>query len=186
MKNHVLSFHALLISVPLLVANALAAERGQLSSSDYEFARDAATAGQFEVTAGRLAADKAMLPGVKQFGEQMVSDHSKAGEKLKAVVTSKGGTMPTELTSTQRREIDRLSRLTGADFDKAYTTLMVSDHKKVLKEFQKAAKHADDADLKAFAAETVPVVEHHLSMATSLEEQAKAEAQMSRRPAVKY
>jgi putative membrane protein len=176
MKNKTSLLITLLIAVPLSAA--LAADRpgrGQLSSSDFQFAREAAQGGQFELNAGRLASEKAVLPAVKQFGEQMVSDHGKMGDKLKNIAANNQASLPTELTAKHQREIDRLSRLSGMDFDKAYTSLMVSDHRKDLKEFQKAARQADDADLKAFAAESAPIIESHLSMAKNLEEQAKSQ-----------
>src|SRR5689334_18574589 len=124
MKNLLSPLKALLIAVPFVIANAYAADansqRGQLSSSDYKFAREAAAGGQFEVAAGRLAMEKATAPAVKQFGEQMVTDHGKAGEKLKSIAAARGATLPTQPTAMHQRELDRLSRLTGTEFDKAY------------------------------------------------------------------
>jgi putative membrane protein len=153
--------------------------RGTLSRSDYDFAVTAATGGSFEVAAGRIAAARGTSPSVKQFGEQMVNDHSKAADKLKDIVTSAGGALPAQPTAKQQKELDRLNTLNGSEFDKEYAALMVEDHKKDLKEFQKAAKRSDNYQLKSFAGETAQTVEHHLAMAKTLEDEIKGNASRS-------
>jgi putative membrane protein len=139
--------------------------RGQLSEKDYKFACEAAKGGMMEVKAGELAKTKSADPNLKQFGEKMVADHSKAGDELKEIAARKGATLPTELDTDQQRFINKLQNLTGKDFDKAYADEMVDDHKKDLKEFQKAAEKTEDADLKNFAAKTVTVIAQHLEHA---------------------
>jgi putative membrane protein len=167
----------------LCVATAVAApdseNRGTLSRSDYDFACAAAMGGSFEAAAGRIAAVRGTLPSVKRFGEQMVTDHGKAGDRLKDIVTSAGGTLPAQLTAKQQKELDRLNTLNGSEFDKEYASLMVEDHKKDLKEFQKAAKRTDNYQLKSFAGETAQTVEHHLGMAKSLQDETKGETRRS-------
>jgi putative membrane protein len=142
--------------------------RGQLSTSDYEFASTAAAGGAAEVTLGKMAAQKGALPAVKEFGEQMVSDHGKAGERLKQIAASQQATLPAQPTAAQRKDIERLSGLSGAEFDKEYVALMVKEHRKNLKEFQSAAKKSDNAELKSFASETANVIKHHLAMVEKL------------------
>jgi putative membrane protein len=44
----------------------------------------------------------------------------------------------------------------------------VSAHEITVKLFQKAARGAGDADVKAFAAKALPALEHHLQMARDL------------------
>jgi len=171
---------AILISVASLSA-ALNSPRGQLSPSDYDFACAAATGGQFEVEAGRLAAQKAVLPAVKQFGEQMVSDHGQAGDTLKTIAESRGATLPAGMTEKQLKEIARLNQLAGTEFDEEYTELMVSDHKKDAREFRQAARNVHDSELKLFATETSQVIERHLAVVKSLQDVAKTENRRSRR-----
>src|SRR3954469_2885274 len=70
--------------------------RGQFSASDYKFAREAALGGQMEVELGRIASQKGVNPSVQQFGQRMVTDHSKAGDKLKEIASKNGAMLPSE------------------------------------------------------------------------------------------
>ena len=85
--------------------------------------------------------------------------------------------MPTTTTSSQERESDHLAKLSGPEFDKAYMEHMVKDHKKDVKEFQKAANDAQDPDVKAFAANTLPTLQEHLQMAKDTEAAVKGSNQ---------
>lgn len=133
--------------------------------SDSHFVLDAAKGGLAEVEMGRLAAEKASSPDVKQFGQRMVDDHSKANDELKAVASQKGLTLPTELAAADKATLDRLSKLSGEAFDRAYMSDMVKDHRKDVAEFKKEATAGKDADVKAFAGKTLPTLEEHLKMA---------------------
>ncbi|MGH9410003.1 MAG: DUF4142 domain-containing protein, partial [Vicinamibacterales bacterium] len=52
--------------------------KGTLPAADRAFVRAAASGGMAEVELGNLTKDKASNADVKQFGDRMVSDHSKA------------------------------------------------------------------------------------------------------------
>jgi putative membrane protein len=155
------------------------ANRGQLSNGDYKFAIAATRANTSEVDLGQLAAQKATDPAVRQFAQRMVQDHQKANQQLSQILTQKGVTVPTETSSSEQREVDRLQKLEGAAFDKAYIDHMIRDHKKDVKEFEKASQNAQDPDLKSFAANTLPVLQDHLRMAQDLESTVKAEKRSS-------
>jgi putative membrane protein len=157
--------------------------RGQLSKSDYKFACEAARGGMFEVRAGELARAQAASPAVKQFGEQMVADHSKANDQLKAILSKKGASVPTELDRKEQHLLQGLSKLSGTDFDRAYAENMVKDHKEDLKEFQKEAERADDPDLKNFASNTATIISGHLDHATQLNNTLEGQTTVTRQPA---
>ena len=150
-------------------ARAADENRGQLASSDYKFAAEATRANTEEINLGQLAAQKATDPAVQQFAQRMVQDHTKANQQLSQIISQKGTTLPSTTTTSQERETDRLAKLSGVDFDKAYIEHMVKCHKKDVKEFQKAADNANDSDLKAFAANTLPTLQEHLQMAENTE-----------------
>jgi len=169
---------AMLCSLALLTCHdARAAENhGQLSSSDYKFAVKATKGGQAEVTLGQLAAQKAADPAVKQFAQRMVEDHTKANQQLNQILTQKGATVPDEtVTGSEQREMNRLQKLSGAEFDKAYINHMLRDHKKDVKEFQNESDGAKDPDIKTFATTTLPVLQDHLKMVEDLDAAVKAE-----------
>ena len=150
-------------------ARAADENRGQLDSKDYKFAENAAKANSDEITLGQLAQQKASSTAVQQYAQRMVQDHTKANQQLTQVISQKGATLPATPTKSEERESDRLAKLSGPEFDKAYMSHMVKEHKKDVKEFQKEANDATDPDLKAFAANTLPTLQEHLQMAENTE-----------------
>src|SRR5581483_255211 len=100
----------------------------QISSADKTFITKAAEGGLAEVELGQLAKDKAQDPKVKEFGDRMVTDHTKANDELKSLASQKGVTLPTEVSAKDKAEKDRLSKLSGDQFDRAYMKYMVQDH----------------------------------------------------------
>jgi putative membrane protein len=157
----------------LAPAFAQSGSANRLAGADHTFVTKAAEGGLAEVQLGNLAKDKATNPDVKTFGQQMVDDHSKANDELKTLASSKGITLPAEPDAKQKAEHDRLSKLSGAEFDREYMRLMVSDHRTDVAEFRRESEHGTDADVKAFAAKTLPTLEHHLQMAESTEAKVK-------------
>lgn len=139
-----------------------------LSAKDRDFMRMAAQGGLTEVRLGEIAEKQAASDGVKQFGQQMVQDHSKANDELKALAASKGVTLPTTPGAKNEKVIATLSKLSGVAFDKAYVSDMVKDHKEDVSEFAKAAKKCKDPDVKAWAQKTLPTLQMHLKHVQSL------------------
>jgi putative membrane protein len=133
-----------------------------MRSTDTAFAMAAARGGAAEVEMGKLAAEKASNAVVKAFGQQMVEDHGKANEKLKAAAEKQNLTLPTNLTSKQQATYDMLKTKSGADFDKAYVAAMVKDHEEDVKDFQREVNKGKDEHIKTFASETLPVIQGHL------------------------
>jgi len=135
------------------------------ASGDSAFAMKAAQANIAEVELGKLALQKAMRDEVKQFAQMMVDDHSKALDELKGLPGSKNVTLPTGLDAEHKKLSDRLSKLSGAAFDREYMQAMVDGHKKVAAEFRKESQSGSDSDLKAWEGKTLPTVEAHLKRA---------------------
>jgi putative membrane protein len=137
--------------------------------ADTAFAGKAAIGGMAEVALGKLAGSKAADPKVKQFGNMMVMDHSKANAELTAIAQKKNISLPAGLDAEHQAKSDSLGQLSGRDFDKAYVSGMVADHKKTLALMQAEAQSGTDPELKAFAAKTAPVVQHHLDEITRIQ-----------------
>jgi putative membrane protein len=140
---------------------------------DAEFAVAAADGGMVEVQLGELAAKNGVSAAVKDFGKMMVKDHTKANDELKALAAKKNITLPTTLSDKKQKMYNDLAEKKGADFDKAYVSAMVDDHKEDIKAFEDAAKDAKDADIKTWAAEKLPTLNHHLEMVQGLKETLK-------------
>jgi putative membrane protein len=133
--------------------------------SDKEFARKAAEGGLAEVKLGQLAEEKAESPTVKDFGKRMVEDHSKANDELKDAAARENITLPDKLDPQDQATYEQLSKLSGAQFDKAYARDMVKDHRADIAEFKQEAQNGKDEAIKNFASQTVPTLEEHLKLA---------------------
>lgn len=133
-----------------------------LSDQDKMFADAAAKGGMMEVMMGKLAATNASNATVKALGDMMVKDHGKANDELKSWASTVGYTLPTTLDADQQKKYDELKMKKGAEFDKMYADLMVTDHKKDIAEFKKEASGGTESSLKSFASGKVPTLEHHL------------------------
>ncbi len=152
-----------------LAASALAGQR-QGTSPDQTFVKKAVVGGLAEVQLGKLAVEHAASPDVRQFGQRMVQDHSKANQELMALVKTKAISVPTALDHKHQEEADRLATLQGAAFDRAYLQHMVKDHEEDVQLFSTQAKQGKDPELKAFAAKTLPTLEEHLKIVRNLAE----------------
>ena len=122
---------------------------------------------------GELAKDHASNAAVKEFGQRMVDDHTKVNDELKSIAGRKSITLPAEMGAAEQAAYDRLSKLNGAAFDRAYMADMVKDHRADITEFRRESEHGADPDLKAFAAKTLPTLEEHLRKAEEAQRQLK-------------
>jgi len=144
-------------------------DQAQMSQErDKKFLADAAEGGLAEVEFGKLATEKAGSDEVRQFGQRMVDDHSKANDQLKQVAGQVGVPIPNGLSAKDEAEKEHLSQLSGAQFDAAYMKSMVKDHKKDVSEFQHEANSGHDDNIKNFASSTLPTLQEHLKMAEQI------------------
>jgi putative membrane protein len=140
----------------------------RLSPADKKFVMEAAMGGMAEVQLGRLATEKGMSDAIKTFGQRMVDDHSAANSDLTTLASEKGITLPAALDAKHRAVLNRLTRLSGAAFDRAYARDMLNDHIQDVAAFKRESRMAHDTDVKAFAATKLPTLKEHLSMAREL------------------
>ena len=166
---------ALLLSGPAFAQHQVAAPQRnaaaprELSQKDMEFMKNAAMGGMAEVELGKLAQQRAHSSDVKSFGDRMVRDHSRANDQLTNIAKDRGAQLPQQLDAEHLSMRDRLAKLQGEAFDRAYIKAMVADHDKDMKEFRRAAQTGQDRELKRFARETLTVVEQHDQLAHNIE-----------------
>jgi putative membrane protein len=153
----------------LLLAGGTAWAKDNVAHVDASFMKNAAEAGLAEVEASKLAVTKATNTQVKGFAQQMVDDHTKANDELKALAATKGVELPAEPSMAQRAKLKALQGADGANFDKRYAeTFGLKAHEDTVNLFQKQAKKAKDPEVKAWAEKTLPKLQHHLEMAKDL------------------
>lgn len=139
------------------------------SPSDKKFMTEAAHGGLAEVQLGQLVLQRGGTSNaVKEFAQRMVQDHTKANNQLQQLATQKGVTLPTSIGKENRKVKQKLSKLSGASLDRAYIKHMVEDHQKDVSSDQRQAQQGQDPDLKAFAAQTLPILQEHLQLARSI------------------
>lgn len=136
--------------------------------TDAAFAKEAAEGGMAEVKLGQLAEDKSTSQQVKDFAKRMVEDHSKADDQLKSAASSDKIALPEKIDLRGQAEYDRLSRLSGTAFDRAYARAMLRDHETDVAAFRQEANDGKDASIKSFASQTLPTLEDHLKMARQM------------------
>src|SRR4029078_9243273 len=112
--------------------NAMGEQTGManMAAPDRKFLIDAAMGGMLEVELGRMATTQGASDAVKQFGQRMVDDHGKANQEIMSLAKSKEITLPTKLDEKQKKDMTKLSSLSGADFDREYGKMMLRDHRK--------------------------------------------------------
>ena len=160
-------------AVPDKMAPAAAPDAGAaghtstLSAADTKFVHTIASAGMAEVQEGQLAQQKSDSTKVKDFAQRMVTDHTANNQQLTTLAQQKGVTLSDTLAAKDQRQLDRLKKLSVDKFDRAYMKDQVRDHEQVLALLQKEAQDGQDADVKAFAQQTIPVIQQHLDMAKS-------------------
>jgi putative membrane protein len=167
----------LLIAVPAVTLaqtstrqdTAKESKTSKLPRADEKFLKDAAGDNLAEVKLGELAEQHAASDSVKRFGKRMGTDHQKAYDELKQLAAQKGVVVPTTLDRTHQALHDRLAKLSGADFDRAYMKEMVKDHDKDVKEFQKEASSGKDPDLKSWASTTLSTLKEHQQQAKQVQ-----------------
>lgn len=145
-----------------------------VSNETKTFMEKAATSGMLEVQLGKMAQEKASSSEVQDFGQMMVTDHSKANDKLKSLAQEKGVTLPDSLTAKQKKTMEKLSQLSGDEFDKEYMDTMVKDHEKDIKTYEKASNNVPDPAVQDFASQTLPTLKDHRQKAEEINQQMRS------------
>ena len=128
----------------------------------------ASSGGIMEVQLGEMAEQNSKSEGVKNFGIMMVKDHKNANTELRELASLKDITLPDMMKDDHQKHVNELTPLRGPEFDEKYMNLMTDDHKEDIELFEKAATF-EDADVKAFAEKTLPVLKKHLEAAKKIE-----------------
>jgi len=145
------------------------ARHAALSAADRAFVASAAGAGLYELEGGRLAATKGVSPAVRAFGTMLATQHQVANAELQSLANSHGVALPPRVPDEQRSKLERLSALSGSEFDRAFVqTVGVEDHQAAIEQFATAARDAENPQLREWIQKTLPALQHHLQEAKEL------------------
>lgn len=143
------------------------ASHGAFAASD-DFVEDASAKGVAEVEAGKLALEKGTAADVKTFADMMVKDHTAANQKLKALADKKNIDVSDDAELLDKAKAMILELRSAKSFDQAYANNQVKAHEATIEIFEDEIKNGEDAELKAFATETLPKLKTHLVEAKKL------------------
>jgi putative membrane protein len=143
--------------------------QGAFAAQDNDdFVEDASAKGVAEVEAGKLAQEKGSSAEVKSFAKMMVKDHTMANIKLKEIANNKKLQVSSDAQLMDKAKSMILELRSAKSFDQAYANNQVKAHEATIALFEDEAANGKDADLKAFAAETLPKLKDHLTHAKAL------------------
>jgi putative membrane protein len=129
---------------------------------DRAFTERAAASNLAQVKLGQLALEKAESPTVKQLGQRMIDDHTKANQELKSLADKESLPMATEPDARSKATYDKLAKLSGQSFDKAYLKAMAKEHDDAVELYKhEIATAGIDPVVKAWAQKTLQTVEEH-------------------------
>jgi putative membrane protein len=165
------------VAVLALFAGAVAARADDKPASraddkpfdDASFVAMAASGGMHEVALGKLAQTKAKNDGVKQLGEMLVKDHTKANEQLKAAAKAANIPVPDKMNAHDLKDLETFQNYKGTNFDGDFVKHQVADHVNDIALFTRASKEAKSKEIRDFATNSLPVLKKHLEAAKKLE-----------------
>ena len=137
-------------------------------SPESKFLMDAVRGDLAEVKLGELAQQKGQSEGVREFGEMLVEDHSKAMKQTAELAKELNVIPPAQPTAEQTQKHDALARLSGAEFDRQFAAEMVKGHQQEIAKYEKQAQ-AGDSEVAELAEELLPTLEQHLAAAQRLQ-----------------
>jgi putative membrane protein len=148
----------------------------EMTSTTQGFVTAAATSDMYEVTAGKIAVQRAQSPAVKEFAQQMIDAHTETTAKLKSIIAANSinVTPPAHVDSRRQGMLDDLRGATSQDFDHRYVAQQIAAHKEADTLMRGYAKSGDNQSIKDFASTTDKAVKMHLSMAQKLDAQTKS------------
>ena len=136
------------------------------------FVTQASSSNNLEIQAGTLAMEQSSDTEVHHYGEHMVTDHGTAGEELMALASDNEWQIPQNLLTAHQNMLNELVPLSGDQFDKAFMRIMVQSHQEAVALFEQASRNngVKDNELRAWAADKLPVLRGHLQDAIELQQ----------------
>jgi putative membrane protein len=131
-----------------------------------EFATMAASSNMFEIESSRLALERSQASEIQSFAQQMIDDHTAAGEKMKQAAQEAGVEVPTTMADAEQEQLEELQQ--SETFDEDYLDAQVDAHDKAVDLFEGFSENAEDGPLRSFAQETLPTLQEHQTRVNEL------------------
>ncbi|WP_069660495.1 DUF4142 domain-containing protein [Arcticibacter eurypsychrophilus] len=144
------------------------AQNSSLDRKDTKFLNKAANSSMMEFELSKMALAKSRNERIKSFSSMLMNDHTNAEEELRTIASQKGLTLPTSLSAGSMKEVDKLQTKEGVQFDKDFIKVVLSSHRKAVRDFKEATEDTEDSDVKDFASRTLPILNMHLDSANAI------------------
>jgi putative membrane protein len=179
MKKRLLQYTCAAVTLASLAGSVALAQSTKAGSSDDKAASSVTMSdrswviatyrgGAEEVRLGALAARDGSSPRVQEFGKHMMDDHAQANMDLKKLADKKGIVLP-DGDAKSDADYNELHALPQTDFDRKYIAMMVTGHKNAIASFQTEYRRGGDPNIKAWAGEVLPTLQHHLKMIENIQ-----------------
>jgi len=129
--------------------------------TDSEFIQRAYAQNLAEMKIAHVAVDASRDPEIQKAGHRIINEQQRANDSLQKIADAKGITVSKELTQRDQAAYDRLSKLQGGEFDKAYRDYISTDYRQIVRMFRDAAQNATDTQLQSLASEYANLFEQH-------------------------
>jgi putative membrane protein len=137
----------------------------QTKVDDKRFVKNAVMSAMMEIEIGKLATEKASSDPIKQFAQATVDDQTKLTEELRKIASIEKIDIP---DSKFQSRVDKLSKLSGTEFDRAVVKELTKEHQHDVREFQSEAQDGADPAVKEFAARALPTLQQRMETAKNL------------------
>jgi len=137
------------------------------ATADAHFMEHVIRDGLAEIKAAEVAKGRTKRDDVKDFAKSLEKDHEDVNKNLTTLADRMKMKMPKDIGNHQAY-IDGLKAKKDADFDRTYVAGAVASHEKCVAMFEKFSGATQNADLKAFADNTLPGLRTHLKNAKDL------------------
>ncbi len=124
-----------------------------------------------ELALAQLAKEKSQDPGIKEYAEVMIRDHSSADADLVQLASREGIVIEGADKARYQDQLDTVERLRGLDgpqFDQAYALEMVQSHAKALELVQTSMTTIQDPELRTYFEKIQPALKDHHERAQKL------------------
>ena len=136
--------------------------------ADTQFIHEASADNTLEIRLGRMAERRATRPDVKQFGQRMVTDHTKLEDQLQHLASTGGMKLERDFGPKHEQKLDSLQNVSAKQFDRAYMTSMVQNHTDAVSYFEKEGREVHSGKLRELNADALKILQQHLSMAKQI------------------
>ncbi len=154
--------------LPLRAAENQPQNNSSLSPQDVDFLLAAAERSVFQMEMGKLAAERALSPEVRQFAAEVLKDSAASRNELEKIAGDGGVQLPRTMDPRHAAEFDRLAKTPGTEFEIDYLKSFVPAQKGIIAEFSAEKEKTQNRALKTWVEKQLILLDGNLQTAGNL------------------